>query len=325
VLPIVNRKVLLIAGTLFFGAFLILFFYIFLRPAAADTAPNQIFEVKSREGFREISAALGSAGLVRAPKVFEVYLILSGNATRLKPGEYELSPRMPSWSIAESLRAGPDNQVKIAIPEGSSTFEIDKLLADGGVIKQGELIVLAKNSHGGLEGKLFPDTYIFYKNSGAEAAAKKMLDNFNAKAAPILSRSSSFQKNLVLASILEKEVPSFEERRIVAGILLKRISSGVPLQVDATLCYMKKLAGDERCYPITQSDLKQDSPYNTYLYPSWPAGAISNPGLPAIQAALSPEITPYWFYLSDPASGKTIFSDTLDTHKANRVKYLSNS
>lgn len=300
-------------------------FYLLLRPVAAQNYPasNRKFTVRSREGFREITDSLGSAGLIRAPRVFEFYLLVSGNATRLKPGEYDLNANMSSWGITQTLRSGPDNQAKITIPEGSSVFEIDKLLSDGKVFKLGELISYATRNQ--VEGKLFPDTYIFYKNSGVEAAVKKMTDNFSAKAAPLLSSKGDFNKNLILASLLEKEVPTFEEKRIVAGILLKRIVNGVPLQVDSTLCYMKKLQNGQRCYPITQKDIKQNSPYNTYLYYSWPAGAIANPGLNSIKAALAPETTPYWFYLSDPVTGKTIFSDTLDTHNANVVKYLLNS
>lgn len=324
---IVRDKIFIISAALAAAGLIALFFYLSLRPAAAPNspAPAANFEIKNGDGFREIVGALNSAGLLRSPKVFSFYLILSGGATRLKPGEYGLSASMSAWRIAKLLTSGPDNQVRITIPEGASVFEIDDLLSQNGVFKKGDLVALAKNSKNSIEGKLFPDTYDFYKNSGVEEAVKKMIGNFNAKAAPLLSSKGDFHKNLILASLLEKEVPNFQERRIVAGILTKRLAAGVPLQVDATLCYMKKIEGTDKCYPLTQSDLKEDSPYNTYLYPSWPAGAISNPGLPAIKAALNPETTPYWYFLSDPATGKTIFSNTLDSHNANRVKYLLNS
>lgn len=321
----VRSKIFGVGAILVFAGLFPLFFYLLLRPVAAQNSPasNQKFRIQSREGFREITDSLGSAGLIRAPRVFEFYLLISGNARRLKPGEYDFSAHMSSWSIAQALRSGPDNQVKIFIPEGSSVFEIDKLLSDGGVFKDGELISYASRNQ--VEGKLFPDTYIFYKNSGVAAAVQKMTANFKAKAAPLLSSRGDFNKNLILASLLEKEVPTLEEKRIVAGILLKRVVNGMPLQVDSTLCYMKKLDGSDRCYPLTQKDIKQDSPYNTYVYYSWPAGAIANPGLDSIKAALNPETSPYWFYLSDPATKRTIFSNTLDTHKANVVKYLLNS
>ena len=79
---------------------------------------------------------------------------------------------------------------------------------------------------------------------------------------------------------------------------------------------------DGACHPITASDLKIDSPYNTYLYAGLPPGPIGSPGREAIQAALTPLDSPYWFYLSDPLTKKTIFSVTLEEHAANRAKYL---
>jgi len=305
----------------------VFFFYVFLRPATARNLPvsTEKFEIKKGESFGGIVDALESAKLLRAPKVFKLYLILSGSATRLKPGEYKLDAHLSSFRIAQILRTGPDNKVFITIPEGSSVFEIDKLLSEKKVFEKGDLVRLARNSKNQIEGRLFPDSYEFYIDSGAEEVVKKMTGNFNTKAAPLLGSKGNFNKNLILASLLEKEVPNFEERRIVAGILVKRVALGMPLQVDSTLCYIKKLHGSGKCYPLTRNDFKKDSPYNTYLYPSWPSGAISNPGIPAIRAALSPETTGYLYYLSDPATGKTIFSDTLDSHNANRVKYLISS
>jgi UPF0755 protein len=135
--------------------------------------------------------------------------------------------------------------------------------------------------------------------------------------------AGNFSRNLILASLLEREVSDFKDRQIVAGILLKRLGVGMPLQVDATICYIKKSEGQEDCYPLQPADFKKDSPYNTYVNRGLPAGPIGNPGRAAIEAAMSPQKSAYWYYLSDPETGKTIFSETLDTHAANRVKYLN--
>jgi UPF0755 protein len=154
-------------------------------------------------------------------------------------------------------------------------------------------------------------------------------DNFNVKALPLLNADSkNAQRDLILASILEKEVPSSTDQKLIAGILLKRLAAGMPLDVDATVCYAKLLENPSpaaSCYPLTALDFKIDSPYNTYLYRGLPPGPIGNPGVSAIVAAIDPVSSPYWYYLSDPKTGKTIFAKTLDEQTQNRVKYLGSN
>ena len=101
----------------------------------------------------------------------------------------------------------------------------------------------------------------------------------------------------------------------MAGILWKRLKAGVPLQVDATLVY---ITGRSEIY---EADKKINSRYNTYFYRGLPKGPIANPGLSAIKAAIFPEVSPYWYYLS-AKDGATIFSKTLDEHNRNRAVYL---
>ena len=119
-----------------------------------------------------------------------------------------------------------------------------------------------------------------------------------------------------MASIIEKEVADYKDRRIVSGILWKRLKAGMPLQVDAVFPYIKGKAGR-----VFFEDLKIDSPYNTYLYKWLPPTPICNPGLDAIDAARNPVESPYWYYLSDK-KGITYFASTFDGHKINRAKYL---
>ena len=120
-----------------------------------------------------------------------------------------------------------------------------------------------------------------------------------------------------MASILEKEVPKTEDRKIVAGILWKRIKIGIPLQVDAVFPYITQ----RKNKIITRDDLKIDSPYNTYLNKGLPPGPISNPSLDAIISAVSPKETKYLFYISDK-KGVTRFASTLEKHNNNINKYL---
>ncbi|MGB9608998.1 MAG: endolytic transglycosylase MltG, partial [Minisyncoccia bacterium] len=129
---------------------------------------------------------------------------------------------------------------------------------------------------------------------------------------------------LILASMLEKEAPFFEDQKIIAGILLKRLKLNMPLQVDATICYIKilKNKGSISCLPLNPLDFKINSPYNTYTNKGLPSAPISNPSVQAVLAALNPVESKYLYYLSDPKTKKTIFSQTLKEHNQNILKYL---
>jgi len=120
-----------------------------------------------------------------------------------------------------------------------------------------------------------------------------------------------------MASLIEKESSGDEDRSIISGILWKRFNNNRPLQVDATLSYLL----GKKSQDLTVDDLNIDSPYNTYRYPGLPVGPIGNPGLEAIQAAIYPKDSPYWFYLHDK-TGKAYYAKTFEEHIANKNKYL---
>ena len=120
-----------------------------------------------------------------------------------------------------------------------------------------------------------------------------------------------------MASMIEKEVKNMSDKKIVSGILWKRISVGMPLQLDSTVNYVT----DRSDPSVTIKATKIDSPYNTYLYKGLPKGPISNPGIDSIIAAMNPTKTDYWFYLTD---GVTIFSKTAEDHAAAKAEYLDN-
>ena len=125
--------------------------------------------------------------------------------------------------------------------------------------------------------------------------------------------------------MIQKEVASSTDEAIVTGILEKRLAAGMPLDIDATICYIKQQqnpTSTKGCYPLAANDYKIDSPYNTYLHKGLPPTPIGNPGADALQAALHPQSSTYWYYLSDPKTGKTIYAATLAQQQANQRKYL---
>jgi UPF0755 protein len=319
-------------GTLVFtvagvvAAIVIGFFVYNLGPvAAARDATPVVFEITRGESFRGIASDLYQRGLVKSDVAFESFSVIDyGQAFHLQPGLYQLSTGMSSPAILAELANTANRAVTVTIPEGSNLYEIDALLANELIIRRGDLINFKKD--GNLEGMLFPDTYEFFPGSSAEDVIQKFLQNYQTKAAPVLNGDApDAAKNLVIASILEKEVSGAGDQAVIAGIIDKRLAAGMPLDMDATLCYAKFQANPTSaagCYPITASDKQIDSPYNTYRNKGLPPAPIGSPGIQAIIAAMNPKSSPYWYYLSDPQTGKTIYAATLAEQVANQRRYL---
>jgi len=167
-----------------------------------------------------------------------------------------------------------------------------------------------------LEGYLFPDTYEVDYPITPEKVIRMALSNFQKKVSLDLQKGN-FREIIIMASLLEKEVRSYEDKQIVAGILWKRMKEGWPLQVDSTINYALGESGVKTYF----SDLEIDSPYNTYKYKGLPPGPICNPGLESIKAAVYYQDSSYWYYLS-AKNGKTIFSKTFSQHVAAKARYL---
>jgi UPF0755 protein len=277
---------------------------------------------------------LREANLVRSTTAFELLAFFDGKAFAMKPGLYRLSPAMDDLQIVQEVAGGSAGTVTVTIPEGSNIYQIDNILSNALVIHPGDLIAANEAVSGTLEGTLFPDTYNFYTDANVQDVISEMVANFNAKAEPLLAPAGeNSERDLILASILDKEVPDVADQEIVAGILLKRIAAGIPLDVDATVCYAKfqqMWAISASSTPLASCDLtpldfKINSPYNSYLYKGLPPTPIGNPGVQAITAALNPQASAYWYYLSDPKTGKTIFAKTLDEQNQNKLKYLESN
>lgn len=329
-------------GSVLFLILLVAYFFYGLEPKDAEgenvagnpTAGTQVFKISKGDGLKEIGAGLSQNGFIKSITVFKVYTLFSGNAQKFQPGIYEINPTMSIPAIVKTLTAIGQNEVTVTIPEGMTLKDIDTLLSSSGVIEKSSLANLRfeglkgdypfLNEVSSLEGFIFPDTYRFEVSSGVEAVARKMLDNFKSKIWTELSGETNWYDVLILASFLEREVIEFNDRQIVAGILLKRLKLGMPLQVDATLSYLKCNGELKGCSSalINRKDLTLSSPYNTYQRLGWTPTPISNPGEAAVSAALNPIASSYLYYLSARKTGETVFAKTLEEHNRNRVKYL---
>jgi len=312
-------------------------FFYGLQPILTESVPVE-FKIAKSESFRSIGARLSQQSLIRSIGVFKLYSLLVGRAGKFQPGIYEISSEMSVPSIVGKLTVGGANEIRVTIPEGLTVKDIDTLLVETGVFKEAQIKNYAINSlsekypflkqMNSLEGFLFPDTYRFDIDSEPKEVVEIILERFKEKVWERLEDRDNWYDDLILASFLEKEVPEYEDRRLVAGLLLKRLGASVPLQIDSTILYAKCqgrfLSCDKEKLKVVRNDLDQIiSPYNTYKRMGWTPTPISNPGVEAVRAAINPEPSPYWYYLSAKDSGETVFSKTLEQHNINRFKYLN--
>jgi len=297
---------LIVAVILIVGFLIYQGIYYPIEPGSDETV---MFLVKKGEGAKEISINLKKQGLIRYSSLFRIYTLIEDKAEELKAGEYELSFSMNVPEIVNKLASGDRIKKIITIIEGWTIKDIANYL---------EVEELSSD----LEGYLFPDTYEISPEHGIEEIIEKLLANIDKKLTlelreEITSQGKTIHEIVIMASLIEKEVRTFKDKKIVSGILWKRMESNMPLQVDATITYITGRKSTE----ILQEELEIDSPYNTYKYKGLPFGPICNPGMESILAAIYPETSEYWFYLSTP-EGETIFSKTLKEHSEAREKYL---
>lgn len=321
---------------------------------AVDPGQDSTVVVNIDQGLstRQIVRRLKNEKLIRSELSMMLYLKALERDIKepvtLKAGSYELSPSMSVPLIAEMLIKGRviDNSMRITIPEGLTVREIDIILAkDGAIEEEGALFELSRsvewyqalkkeyaflpnrqpdvilsNPRASLfEGYLFPDTYLLTSAMKPEDVLKKFLSNFQKKVVYDISVEDYGDLNrvVVLASILEEEVRSGQDMRLASDVLQKRLRSGMKLQVDSSVNYFTGLS----LQALDNKSLQRDTPYNTYMYEGLPPSAISNPGLKAIEAAINPQPSEFWYYLTGP-DGTTFFSKTFEEHLANKARYL---
>jgi UPF0755 protein len=327
----VSRQAGFIAAGL--GALAVVFVSVYLIWfAPADFRGSQyIFTIERGQSLQEVVVALKQEGFIRSVIGTRIAFKLN-RAGVIQAGTYNISPRMDAWQIAHIINGGQTAGVKVTIPEGFTVSQIADLLNQQEIIMSRDFITLAGNfppdfeflvsrPDNSLEGYLFPDTYNMNKGTPARDLILQMLDNFKARINSIQDLVTTSKYNLhqiiTLASLVEKEARTDADRKLIAGVLLRRLEIGMRLDVDATVRYL----ANNWTGPITQAQLNSNSPYNTRKVAGLPPGPICNPGLAAIQAVLSPTKSDYLYYLHD-AEGNTHYAKTLEQHNINKANYL---
>jgi UPF0755 protein len=288
--------------------------------APSNFPVGTVFTVDKGVGLSSLSATLAKNNIIKSPFWFKVFSVLYGGTKGIKSGDYALKSRESVMNMADRISEGDFElvPVKLTIPEGLNVFEMAKLISKNfSKITEKDFIAQAKAD----EGYLFPDTYLFLPNVTTADLLPVLKENFAKRIATIKSEITNFKKPLAdiikVASIVEEEAVTTESRRVVAGILWRRLSIEMALQVDTSFKYINGKGTAE----LTLADLKIDSPYNSYLYKGLPPTPIANPGLDSILATVTPTKTDYLYFLTDDKGGMH-YARTYAEHLQNKELYL---
>ena len=317
------RKFLTKEWLLFVAAVIAVCFYAFFWSAPRTFPAASSYDIKPGQTYTRTAYDLRDAGAIRSPFWFKTFVYVFSLANRRTiAGDYALYAPQNVFVLAWRFSHGyfDTKPVKITLPEGISSFQMADIYAKylPSFNAQNFLDTVKQKN---LEGYLFPDTYFFLPDANEQDVIGIMHDNFDQKISALLPSIKAFGKSesdvLKMASILEDEASTDDSRKIIAGILWKRVALGMPLQVDSSFKYIDATTTTD----LSAADLQPDSPYNSYTHRGLPPTPIGNPGLSAIEDAIEPILTPYLYFLSDN-EGNMHYAATLAEQDANIAKYL---
>lgn len=289
-------------------------------PANPNDNTPKIFIIEKGQGVRAIAKNLKDQRLIKDQVVFFLLTKKLGLDSKIQAGSFRLNPGMSASEIANQLTVGTLD-VWVTIPEGQRAGEIaqtlEKTMPNYEPSWNEELEKY--------EGSLFPDTYLFPKDSTIETIILIMTKNFEEKYKTLDTSKANFSKEeiITLASLIEREAKHSDDRPRVSSVIHNRLVLGMKLDIDATLQYALGFQLDEKRWwkkSLTNDDKKVNSPYNTYTRAGLPPGPIANPGLLSLEAAISPAQTDYLYYITD-SSGQNRYAETLEEHEENISKY----
>lgn len=319
-LTIAIVSVVIVAGMAFYGLTL---------PVSTGVQDSTVIVIKQGMSTKEISGLLSENNLIRSPVFFRIVARLNRLDSSLQAGEYSFSRNMSVAAIVGKLARGETTYRQITIPEGYTIDQIAALIESKKMGSAARFKAIAEgyapydymNTAAMVkykaEGFVFPDTYrVAAANISEEQLLKMMVDRFNDQFTPTMRKQAadlglSVPQAVILASLVEREAQVPKDRPVIAGVFLKRLNLGMPLQSCATIQY---ILGYQKV-GLTISDTEIPSAYNTYQNAGLPPGPIANPGLAAIRAVLNPENTDYLYFVADK-NGAHRFSRTYEEHLA---------
>ena len=322
-----------------------------LKPVAAESR-EVIVEIPESTTVRSVTDLLDENGVIRDGQMAYIYARIN-HINNVYPGKYAIDT---SWDVEKVLAyiGEPTNaineDVRVTVVEGDWAKHIAAKLAEVTDSSADDYIALWKNrdwiesirpqypfltddiyqSDIYLEGYLAPDTYMLKKDSTAEEATLRILDQtlnvYNEFAQDMADSELTVHEIYTLASIIQYEAGGSEEdQRLISGVFMNRLHYGWNLQSSVTVCYAIDFDKDNDNWQACEVNVDVDSPYNTYMYPGLTPGPIENPGRAQIYAALHPEYTDplYFFFMADVYGDGTIYyAATEEEHYKNVAKYL---
>ena len=299
-----------------------------LNLAKTDLEPVFI-TVQNGQSFSQISKSLLDQGILKSDFDFKIFAHISGQASQIKVGEYELEEGMSSLNLLDKLVAGDVFYQRIRIIEGWTLMQALQVIQSHPAIITSIDINNAKEIQNIFstnfypEGMLFPETYNF--TSGAtdrdiiERASSLLQDVLDEEwqDRPVGLPFKNSYEALILASIIEKETAREDERELIAGVFTNRLQNNMRLQTDPTVIYGlgNRFNGD-----LTRANLQEMTVYNTYRINGLPPTPIALAGRKAIRAALNPDLNKYIYFVAR-GDGSHYFSSTLEEHNAAVVKF----
>lgn len=315
---------------LLFGLLLVLglagAYFLLLVSYGPSTA--QLVTIASGSSVTRIASTLEQKGIVRNRFAFDLLARIQHGS--LKAGVYRFDRPAPMLEVYQRLRSGDVYTIALTIPEGFNMFDVAAAVEKTGLGSRDAFLAAEQQDTAlirdfdpkakSLEGYLFPDTYRLTPNTPPQQILAEMVGHFRQQAR-ILGLTSNVAATVTLASLVERETPVSNDRPMVASVFTNRLTQGMPLDTDPSVIYAALL---EKRYrgTIYASDLKAESPYNTYLHTGLPPGPICDPGIPSLEAAMHPAKTNFLYFVSDPQNpGYSRFAVTLEEHQKNVTAY----
>ena len=301
----------------------------FLAAGTGSASEQFVFEVPNGKSFGQVARELQAKGLVSDSFRMRILGRLTGQAARVKRGEYALNRGMTPQEILSILVSGKSIQYPVTFPEGANMFEIATLLEAKGMFKAQDFLRACRDKAiiqdllgidvSSLEGYLFPETYNLTKFTPLRDLLAQMVQNFKNVYTTLEGQGSespiklSRHEMVTLASVVEKETGAEEERPMIASVFYNRLTKNMRLQSDPTIIYGLWLESGLYKKNITREDILKPTRYNTYTIPRLPFGPIANPGREALAAVLKPSKSEYFYFVSRN-DGTHIFTRTYEDH-----------
>lgn len=319
-----------------------------LEPLDKNDQTEKIIEIPTGSSSKDIAQILQNNNIIKSAIVFSYYVRMN-NETGFQAGNYEFSPSMSLDTIISQLQEGGTvaeyKGNKVLVKEGITIDQIaDAIAATTDYSKEDFLTVIkdeafltkmktnypelltsaleAEDTRYRLEGYLFPATYDFPEEMSLEELVENMISKMDEVMQEYYPKIKESNRNvhdvLTIASLVEREGFTLEDRKLIAGVFNNRLEINMPLQTDIAVLY----ALDEHKEYVSNNDVAVESPYNLYVHPGFGPGPVDSPSANAIKATLEPTESEYLYFLADMSTGKIYYAETYQQHLEYKAEYV---